>query len=462
MQLRGPVLLGSAFAALLLLVGFSAIAVWQSATGAQSRVAQLHDAHTRAAADLSAIRANVYLTGILTRDYLLDAAPDHVPDYVAQFREIQAETQKSFASLEASVSDAQQRAAVKRLEQEIITYWDPTEVALGWTPEEKRGRGASLLHQRVRRREEIFALARQAENLMTANFLRERERITVADREFRYSLGWTIGFALVLGFGIAGLTILRMIRLEAQSRTAESELRRLSGQLRTAQENERKYLSRELHDQVGQMLTGLKMELAALARANASSDPEVAGRITRAKGAVEQTLRVVRNIAMLLRPSMLDDLGLTPALAWHIKEFSRSSSVSVDSDIDPELDSLPDEYRTCIYRIIQEALTNCARHARARKVTVRLKGTPASVLVTVADDGIGFDTAAHRRAGLGLVGIGERVRELNGQLRVISSPETGTRVEVQLPRPSQTEDTHDSNRDRGRPRDRQDRVEASA
>ncbi len=462
MELRRPVLLGGAFAALLLLVGGSAIAVWQSAMAAQFRVSQLHDAHTRAAADLSAIRSNVYLAGILTRDYLLDPDPTHIPKYVAQFRDIRAGTSRSFAALEASVADPRQRSALESLQQEIDTYWDPTETALGWSPEEKVALGTHLLRQRVKRREEIFELTRQAERLMTANFLRERQRVTDADREFRKSLGWTIAVALVLGLGIALVTILRMIRLERLSRAAESELRRLSGQLRTAQENERKYLSRELHDQIGQMLTGLKMELAALARVNASADPEVANRITRAKGTVEQTLRVVRDIAMLLRPSMLDDLGLTPALAWHIKEFSRSSGIATATDIDPELDSLPDDYRTCIYRVIQEALTNCARHAHARKVTIRLASTVSSVLVTVADDGIGFDPGASR-TGLGLVGIGERVRELNGQVRVVSSPDSGTRVEVQLPRPRLSEEMRDdSNFDRGRSRDRTDRAEASA
>ena len=101
-------------------------------------------------------------------------------------------------------------------------------------------------------------------------------------------------------------------------------MRRLSGQIRTAQEQERKYLSRELHDQVGQMLTGLRMELTSIARMHADSESEVSARIARAKGIVEQTLRIVRNIAMLLRPSMLDDLGLTPALAWLVKEVARS------------------------------------------------------------------------------------------------------------------------------------------
>ena len=176
-----------------------------------------------------------------------------------------------------------------------------------------------MLRQRVRKRQEIFALAEQVEQLVTANFVKERQRITTADQEFRTSLGWTTGIALLLGLAIAGGTLARMSALERQSQTAESQLRLLSGQLRTTQEQERKYLSRELHDQVGQMLTGVRMELASIARIHADSESEVSARIARAKGTVEQTLRIVRNIAMLLRPSMLDDLGLTPALIWLLK-----------------------------------------------------------------------------------------------------------------------------------------------
>jgi signal transduction histidine kinase len=462
LQIRRPVLLAASFTALLLVIGISAVAVWRSAAVAQNRAASLHESHTRAGAALSAIRANVYLTGILTRDYLLDPDPANSQEYIRQFGEIRKATSQSFRVLDAFGHDEQQRRALEALKAEVEQYWDPTQIALEWTPEEKRAHRTSLLRQRVRRRRDIFDVTSQVERLMTANFLREQQRITSADRDFRASIGWITGVALVLGIGIAAATTLRMIKLEALSQAAETELRRLSGQLRTAQENERKYLSRELHDQVGQMLTGIKMELAALARLNVQEDPEVANRLTRAKGTVEQTLRTVRNIAMLLRPSMLDDLGLTPALAWQLKEFSRASGVIVDSEIDPSVDALPDDHRTCIYRIVQEALTNCARHAHARKLTLRLRTSPDSVWVTVSDDGLGFNRGAPPPHGLGLVGIGERVRELNGVLRVTSAPNRGTRIEVRLPRPRQSEEIDDSHPDSRRSRDRQNRLEASA
>ena len=292
MPARRSILLAAALAALLLVIGVSASAVWWSAKTSQQRVAALQSAHMNAGLALASIRVNVYLSAILTRDYLLDNDSSHAQQYFDQFSTIQHNTQKSFLTLEASGLDDAQKAALNHLRDELASYWDPTQVILDWSQEEKRAQRSEMLRQRVRRRQEIFALAEQVEQLVTANFGREREKITTADQEFRTSLGWTTGIALLLGLTIAGGTLARMSALERQSQRAESQLRLLSGQLRTTQEQERKYLSRELHDQVGQMLTGVRMELAGIARIHGDSEDEVSARIARAKGTVEQTLRI--------------------------------------------------------------------------------------------------------------------------------------------------------------------------
>ena len=206
--------------------------------------------------------------------------------------------------------------------------------------------------------------------------------------------------------GTAAVTLMRLVRLERQSDAAAYGVRRLSAQLRTAQEAERKSLARELHDQVGQMLPESRMELAGLTGSEGLQGVD-AERLHHAKSTVEQLLRSVRNISMLLRPSMLDDLGLAPAVNWQVKEFSRLSGTSAEADVDAELDSLPDDHRTCLYRVVQEALTNCSRHARARQVLVKIESAADEVLAVVSDDGVGFDAAEskgprsrpHRYAG---------------------------------------------------------------
>jgi two-component sensor histidine kinase len=436
---RRPVLLTLAFAALLVVMASASLAVWTNARAARERSSRLHRAHMEAGAALAAIRANVYLSAILTRDYLLDADPTHAQAYVDQFSSVRDRTERALEVLAGSGQDEEQRRAVERLRSELSRYWDPTEIVLDWSPAEKRAQRAEMLRERVKLRNEVFDLAGQVEQLISQNFDRERQKIASADRDFEASVGWTALLALILGIAIAIATLVRMFALERQSQLAESELRLLSGQLRTAQEEERKYLSRELHDQVGQMLTGVRMELAAIARLIADANGELSSRIARAKGTVEQSLRVVRNIAMLLRPSMLDDFGLSAALAWLVKEVSRSSGIEIKSEIDNAVDSLPDAHRTCIYRLVQEALTNAARHSGARCVEIVIRAGPDIVAGSITDDGRGFELTAQRPKGLGLVGMEERVRELGGTIQIVSSPGRGTRVELRLPRPKPPE-----------------------
>jgi signal transduction histidine kinase len=460
-SMRKSAMLVIAFAALFAVIAASAFAVWWNARTDQVNVAALHSAHLERNAALASIRESIYLTGMLTRDYLLEPDASRAQQYIAQFSEIRAKTEQSFQILDSPDLDAVQRAALQKLRQEFEVYRDPTEVVLDWTPEERRAQRMQMLTERGRRRDEVFALAQQVENLMTENFTREREHITSAEQAFRFSLSWTAAIALVLALGITFITLSRMMALERQSLAAESELRLLSGQIRTTQEQERKYLSRELHDQVGQMLTGLRMELAALARMQSGDSGEASLRITRAKDIVEQTLGVVRNIAMLLRPSMLDDIGLAPALTWLVKEVSRSSGIEISPEIDPLVDSLPDAHRTCIYRVVQEALTNASRHSGARSIQLILRSDGPWVHVSISDDGRGFDAGAPKRRGLGLLGMEERVREFGGSTRISSSPGRGTHIQIQLPQPLRREEGIVEGSDSGRSRDRADRLKAS-
>jgi signal transduction histidine kinase len=144
------------------------------------------------------------------------------------------------------------------------------------------------------------------------------------------------------------------------------------------------------------------------------------------------TMRTIRDLAMGLRPSMLDDIGLEAALQWRGREFSRYTGVPSDVRIEGSLDGLNEAQRTCIYRVVQEALTNCARHARARKVLVSVSALEDGLDVVVQDDGVGFNPRS-AQGGLGLLGIQERVQALDGHVSISSVPNQGTTVRVQLP-----------------------------
>ena len=143
-------------------------------------------------------------------------------------------------------------------------------------------------------------------------------------------------------------------------------------------------------------------------------------------------MRAIRDLAMGLRPSMLDDSGIEAALQWQGREFSRHTGVPATVRVDGSLDHLSDSQCTCIYRVVQEALTNCARHAKAKHVLVSLRAGEHGVVLMVKDDGVGFNSAAARGC-LGLLGMQERVQELDGTVKMTSRPNSGTTIEVELP-----------------------------
>jgi signal transduction histidine kinase len=165
----------------------------------------------------------------------------------------------------------------------------------------------------------------------------------------------------------------------------------------------------------------------------------VAGKADEIKRLVENSISVVRNMALLLRPSMLDDLGLVPALQWQAREVSKRTGLWVSLDAAGVSENLPEEHKTCIYRVVQEALHNCVQHAGARNVKVTVRQQGSELGLSVEDDGRGFDVRQER--GMGLIGIQERVSYLGGRFAVESEPGQGTALRVVLPVPRGLEET---------------------
>jgi two-component system, NarL family, sensor histidine kinase UhpB len=214
--------------------------------------------------------------------------------------------------------------------------------------------------------------------------------------------------------------------------------RQRATQIINAQEEERKRVARELHDETSQVLTSLLISLAVLEEAITS--PEARSRIAETRRLAHQTLRAIRNLSLDLRPSALDDLGLLPALRWYIKEYQQKFSLSVDFQVNGLKERLPTDIETVVYRIVQEALTNVARHAQAHKVQVVVQSDAETIQVTVSDDGIGFETARHQQTpgpgqehGWGLVGMRERASLLDGTLQITSKTSKGTTISASIP-----------------------------
>jgi signal transduction histidine kinase len=210
---------------------------------------------------------------------------------------------------------------------------------------------------------------------------------------------------------------------------ARRQLTNLSARLVQAQESERRALSRELHDEVGQSLSAVLVELRNLSTTR--SEAQSRSQVELIRGLVESTVRVVRNMALLLRPSMLDDLGLIPALRWQAREVSKRTSMDVSVAAEMVSDDFPDEHKTCIYRVTQEALHNCSRHSQATTVRIRVHQEPGTLFLSIEDDGCGFEVKQTK--GLGLLGIEERVARLGGKCSIRSGPGRGTTLAIELP-----------------------------
>ena len=175
------------------------------------------------------------------------------------------------------------------------------------------------------------------------------------------------------------------------------------------------------------------MDIGRLSTTLSGGHPEVMAQLDNLKSVAERTFQSVRNIALLLRPSMLDDLGLAAALEWQGREVSRRSEIEVSVESESVPEDLPDEYKIYIYRLVQEALTNAVRHSGARNAKVVVERVAESIVVRVADDGRGFDPSHSR--GMGILGMEERVKRLGGTLRVESQPGKGATVTAELPIP---------------------------
>jgi signal transduction histidine kinase len=286
--------------------------------------------------------------------------------------------------------------------------------------------------------ETLLDLAGRIDVLNQANLAQEEQEIETQRGKLRRFSVAAVCLLLWLEFAIAVFTSVYLARLDRTSEKerkraedAESELRRLSNRLVGVQEEERKIISRELHDEVGQILTGLRMELGTLS--SLDRDDGFPQRLESVKRLTEEALRSVRNLALLVRPAMLDDLGLQPALQWQAKEFSRRHGVLASVSIQGELGGLPESHRLCLYRAVQEAMTNCGKHADAKRVSVTIKQENNRIYVSVRDDGRGFDPSHASTHGLGLLGMKERVRALEGSIDVTSTPGQGTLLALELP-----------------------------
>ncbi len=222
---------------------------------------------------------------------------------------------------------------------------------------------------------------------------------------------------------------LQNARLFEGARDARLRLEAVSVRLVDVQESERRRIARELHDEIGQALTGLKLQLEMSVAGAGASDG-----LRSARSIAQRLIEQVRDLSLDLRPAMLDDLGLVPALLWHIERYTARTGVQIKLLHDGPRDRMPANVETAAYRIVQEGLTNIARHARTHEATVRVRRTASDIELEIVDRGIGFDPAVtDLNLSTGVSGMRERTTLLGGTFRISSTPESGTVIRAALP-----------------------------
>jgi len=311
-----------------------------------------------------------------------------------------------------------------------ITYVSPSVLQLtGYTSEEIMTKALEeiLTPEHLASVKEIFAEARST-NDTTSPQTEEGEVIRKDGSKVWVETRWQI---MPAPDGPPAY-LLGASRDTTERKRVEEELRQLSHKLVQMQEEERRAVAAELHDQVGQSLTGLKLLLARAARSHSES---ISPLLEEANSVVSDLMTRVRNLSLDLRPAMLDDIGLLPALLWLFERYTSQTQVKVNFEHSGLNQPFPPATRTAIYRIVQEALTNVSRHAGVNEATVRAWVSSDSLSVQIEDLGKGFNPDEIGPASSGLVGMQERAHLLGGKLTIETTPGAGTRVTAEFPLP---------------------------
>jgi signal transduction histidine kinase len=433
----------------LLWFGFGGLLILMAALGVSAvsflyqielRQDQIRNDYVERDRTLEKLRSSIYLSGTYARDFLLDANERTAAGHRDQFLGERAVVQSLLADY-ARLPRPAEREAFDQLRREVSAYFAAMEPALSWNAAERARQGYAFVENEILpRRMLAVGLADRIQELSEKQLESSSEEVSGLFAAFRARLMGMLAFTILAGCALAGFALWRILRLERESERrfeesqhAREELKRLSAELVQAQENERRRISRELHDEVGQVLSAIMIGLGNLRSAVRQNDlDESLKQIQLVQDMTQRNASVVRNISLLLRPTMLDDLGLIPALKWLAREVSRTTAMHVEVEAENAPEDLPEEHRTCVFRTVQEAIHNAGRHSGASEATVHVElADPGRLRVSVQDNGRGFNPA--EETGLGILGMKERVARLGGSLRLESSPGRGSAVSFDLP-----------------------------
>ena len=434
-----------------LLVGFALVfALWlawgyqlvQAFLEVERDASNVHASYVRGEQVLSRVRTNVLLGSIYLRDALIDAANPRREASRLELGRLRDEIEHILATYVPDVPSTVEREHWARLQGALTDYWASREIALA----EAGVRGAAeagllLRREVVPSRESVLEILDQLGAMQAVANQRHQTEARASYRDVGQRLAIVGGSTMTLAFAVAIVASLHVRRLEGhvntQHRTEQQtkdELKRLSASLVEVQEKERQSLARELHDEVGQALTALKMDIGVALRSDL--EPRVRNALEEANEIAENTLRGVRDLSQFLHPSTLDDFGLPATITAYLRSFSDRTGIraqlaeTLDDRLTPGLE-------VCVYRIVQQALSNVAQHSGAKACTVALSAGAGTVRLAIEDNGRGLGVAAMppARRGLGIIGMRERAQAFGGTFAIENCAGGGVRVVVTLPCP---------------------------
>ena len=435
-----------------LLVGFGLVLVLWVASGVDL-VRRISDVE-KTASDVSArfnrrdellgtVRMEVQRGSIFVRDALLDV-PGTADYYRGELGQAETSTNRALEQYDALIDSPDERRTFDQMRTEVREYWQALLPVVSWDTGQRATRARDVLRESIiPRRRTVISISNRVLALNRDAYEEQQAQVAGIYATMRRRVWQTSIAVLALGIAVSLFAIRYAGRLEGRiqrqrlrERENARDLQRLSTKLVHAQEEERRSIARELHDEIGQALTAIKVELVMVER---TIEPEARTRnvFGEARAITDHALQTVRDLSQLLHPPLLDDMGLPATLEWYLRGFATRTGIATDLVQQGVEARLTAEIEVCLYRIAQEALTNVARHAGARSCRVYLQRLPQTVLLTVEDDGNGFDvrqaTASQSRQGMGLLGIQERAAGFGGTFRLESTPGKGTRLTVEVP-----------------------------
>lgn len=432
--------LRTGYGAVIALLVLSAVEAYRIQVSVSEQHLEIYRHYVEQEAALAALRRNLWQAGTDVRDFFIETTPEQA---VLLREQIAALKSDDAVALDRLAKSGVTPDVIVKLRRSLDEFWgivDPVPRSMLELPNDRQFE--FLQREIVPRRGELYSALLE---LAAADQqrLQENEREFAAARQLAARrLVALLAVSVLLGFLVARLSLRHAENLERQAEhhlaeveQARGELQELSARLLEIEEEGRRQLSRELHDEIGQTLALLQIEISH-AQSMLPAHPEVAReRLQHARAFAERTVQTIRNMSLLLRPTLLDDLGLAPALQFQLEDFLRRSGIACEYVEEGVSDRLPDAVKTCVYRVVQEALHNCEKHSGAASVRVVVRQLPDTLIAEVEDNGRGF-VLGERRKGLGLLGLRERAAAAGGSVVIDSAPGHGTRIALRIPLPA--------------------------